>query len=149
MPGARKPYLNWLSMNLSHQSGYSNLTMLRRTLFTSSALPCAGHSNFPHTPHSQFCILHFLRPIGGEAVNDENLARLQRRQLLQAPPDVEPFILGEDYDGEVCHLSVHNNPFRLVAAAKQPLVGGFHLGTDSLPGEITFNPCLSPFAHFP
>ena len=45
-----------------------------------------------------FCI------IGGEAVDNKDLARRKRRKPLQAPLNVELFVLCEDDDGNIGHL---------------------------------------------
>lgn len=44
-----------------------------------------------------FCV------VGGEAVDDEDLAGLKRQKPLQAPLNVQLLVLGEDDNGNIGH----------------------------------------------
>ena len=49
-------------------------------------------------------LLHYLlRSIGGEAVDDKDLARRKCRDTLKTPPNVQLLVLRQDYNGNVSH----------------------------------------------
>ena len=45
---------------------------------------------------------NLVAPIRRKAINNENLPSLKRRKSLQAPPDVQLFVLRQDYHRDVC-----------------------------------------------